>query len=681
MGKLSEPPADGCYGADPARCDPVSCMRFDNRENGRLDDLQQQQFPLHLTSAATVAATAAVAAVTAADRQWRLIEQEKVHSRRASRKLHRPNGIKSVRQLFSPSKAVLQATKDIESNSTEHSSQSRSSSNSDAGSGNHASSHSGSESDNELTGPDQPFYHDAVMFESGELLIRDQHRGKQQDSKRAQVNTPGKQNRRSSKAKSAEMQHLIKWKNVIRKGLMEACKVLSLIDSRMGDRQTRVVFCINATGGLPLSPASLIKLATFVRLIDRLAMQPPSGGTSNDVPVLFAPYKPNSEDNSKETKNLNPNASPTTWTPNIVVLLVSPVPHVLIGTGTQSAPHTTFPSQSGRDRSKTCAFLNPNFPWTNFKLWWSIHHVCHLPIYLEEEPSGHRIFEPVTAQSASGSPLVPQSFFPNPAGKGSMFDLFVGSHELSDLNAKRLRQLMTQISFMGRMINIERLQVEHQGLVRIDSGLWSGDALMGALVTWLCLLQHWPFHAAWLAVFIEQHLRGRDAGDLSGGPMSTPRRVAKSGSGNLITASEGDGIEQLTWSSTLSQLHARILKRLAPAVEVARMKAMSVSLGASQPGSEFNTRHMANYPPHVTSTLEICDLAMRDRDPRRLVEFLQSLNTDQTGVSDAFDLRGPFHSRVHSPFLAGLVTVRQLLRVMRLTPLMNPQINQWIRGR
>lgn len=33
-GKLNEPQFDGCYGTDAARCDPVSCMRLDIRENG-----------------------------------------------------------------------------------------------------------------------------------------------------------------------------------------------------------------------------------------------------------------------------------------------------------------------------------------------------------------------------------------------------------------------------------------------------------------------------------------------------------------------------------------------------------------------------------------------------------------------------------------------------------------------
>ncbi|THD22989.1 hypothetical protein D915_005899 [Fasciola hepatica] len=691
-GKLTEPPAEGCYGTDSARCDPISCMRFDIRENGRFDELhqqrlqQQQQFPLHLTSAATVAATAAVAAVTAADRQWRLIEQEKNSFRKERQKLRKSSGIKAVRQLFSPSKAVLQAIEDIESNSTEHSSQSRSSSNSCHDKRYRSGSQSRSDSADEMPGSVNPFFHDAVMFESGELLIRDQHHGKRQGSKKMKENHSSKQNvTRKNKRKSLEMQNLIKWKNIIRRGLMDACKVLSLIDSRLGDRQTRVVFCVNASCGLPASPASLIKLATFVRLIDRLAMQPPSGGTSNDVPVLFAPRELDTGKSMSQSKNLNPNASSTTWTPNIMVLLVAPVPNAFTGTGTQTDLHSSFRQQQQlhRDGQRSCTFSGITFPWTNFKLWWSVHHVCHLPIYLEEEPSGHRLFEPPKPQPATGSPAIPQPFFNAPGQKGSLFDLFLGSHELSDLNEKRLRQLITQISFMGRMINIERLQVERQGLVRIatpESGLLSGQAIMGALVTWLCLLQHWPFHAAWLAVFIEQQLRGRDTGEIIGSTgTNTPRRLARSGSSNLASGPDGDGINQLNWDSVLSQLHARILKRLAPAVEVARMKAMSVSLGASQPGPDFKTRPVTNYPPQVTSTLEICDLAMRDRDPRRLAEFLQSTILEQSGALEAFDLRGAFYGQMNNRLRAGAITVRQLLHVMRLTPLMNPQINHWIR--
>lgn len=345
-----------------------------------------------------------------------MIEQEK-KSRQVRQKFRKSSGIKAVRQLFSPSKAVLQATEDIESNSTERSSQSRSSSNSVYNLHCRAGSQSGSDSANQLPGLTNPLFHDAVMFESGELLIRDQHRQKRQDSKRVNASEQNKENRsRKRKSKSAEMQNLLKWKYLIRKGLMEACKVLSLIDSRLGDRQTRVIFCINATNGLPASPASLIKLATFVRLIDRLAMQPPSGGTSNDVPVLFEPYDPDSEKNVSESKNLNPNALRTTWTPNIMVLLVAPVPHIPTGDGTHTDSHSSYPlrqkqQHSNRDCLKGCTLSATTFPWTNFKLWWSIHHVCHLPIYLEQEPSGHRLFEPSRSHPVTGSPMVPQQMF------------------------------------------------------------------------------------------------------------------------------------------------------------------------------------------------------------------------------------------------------------------------------
>lgn len=112
---------------------------------------------------------------------------------------------------------------------------------------------------------------------------------------------------------------------------------------------------------------------------------------------------------------------------------------------------------------------------------------------------------------------------------------------------------------------MEHLQTERQGLVCLgatDSGLLPGHSFMGALVTWLCLLQHWPFHAAWLAVFIEQHLRGRGSGEMPDSTgTNTPRPLARSGSGNLASASDADGIDQLNFDSVLSQLHSRILKR------------------------------------------------------------------------------------------------------------------------
>ncbi|KER20986.1 hypothetical protein T265_10595 [Opisthorchis viverrini] len=665
-GKLGEPPMDMCYGMTGGRFDPMACVRMDGPCNARYaSNPSRAAFHLNqeLTSAATVAAAAAAAAVTAAaDQKWRLFSHS--HNRTNGN----PGGTK-VRV----DKPRLDAT-DVESQVSQSAT-----SDDDVDDGSESSEKGDDSSDIQTQ-----FQNNVNLCESGELLLKG-------DQKRKKGNATSNHrhgcDKKSMKSTAEAQQNLSKWKELIRKGLMEACKVLSMIDSRIGKRQTRIVLCITGTG-CPTSPTStIIKLATFIRLVDRLLMQPPEGGTSGDVTVMLEPSAKKPTSGKAEGK---PTSTSKLWTPNVIVLVAASVPSSLNPTASQlmANPPPLKSQHFVREPPSALMGQHPS-TWANFKLWWSVHHFCHLPLYLEDEPIGARINGPINLHqlpsitSPSMFPLQTTQYLPT---NSTLLDVYAGIHELADLNTKYLRQLLTMSAFMGRMLNIERLSVEQQGMIRIPAHALPGSAsylpTLAVLVTWLCLIQHWPFHAAWLALFIEEHFRsemGQDGPSRSHDAMTfsqSQRRISEETPANGQRTPQSD---PLHWNSDLAQLHNRVLRRLAPAVETARQKALSASIGTMHSGMDFPSRHLPSYPPHVMSTLDICDLALRDRDPRRLARFLRSTATQMNTSQEVTDPTAAATAGFSSLFAAGHITVGQLLRVMKLTPFLNPQISQWIK--
>ncbi|CAL8098498.1 unnamed protein product [Calicophoron daubneyi] len=687
-GQPVEPPADGCYGAVAAGFDPAACIRFDNGPQGFTDqgarDYQYQLMQQNLTSAATVAAAAAAAAVTAADRQWRIMEGGRRQSKSRRGKAHggqKPNG----NSFFSPNKSLGKAN-DVESNLSESCSPSGTSDDEEDGSSSEKSNENESEIENRR-------HSEALLYESGELLInkRKQEKHKKWKAKRRKSSV-------LSRAKAGDVKAITKWKETIRKALMDACNVLSMIDGRIGGRQTRVIFCISGAGFLPGTNTALMKLANFLRLVDRLLMQPPDGGSSNDVVVMLPPMNTGQSNKEKNAKESDPSLPPTAWTPNVIVLITARIP--AYSYPVEGNSYGYLGSAQARELSRSRSSLNaPPFQWTNFKIWWSIHHVCHLPLYLEEDPPGFMAKRPADFNLSSKTYQQQPAY--NLPKNASLLNVYLGPHELADLNEKRIRQLVTLTAFMGRMINIDRLVMGQPGLIRLTSNVPKVDAnqpSLFTLTTWLSLLVHWPFHAAWLVLFIERHFqshrveetqqldssRTRRTSSLGGGSCSL-RRTQSAGSDDAVLGdgSQPEKSDPIDWDSPLSQLHGRVLKRLASAIESARLKALSASLNAAQTSLDMTPRRGLAYPPHVISTLEICDLALRDRNPKRLAAFLHNLTPGQDVADQAagatVDWRGALIKSMQPPWHAGMVTVGQLIQVMHLTPFMNPQIINWIR--
>ncbi|KAF6770716.1 hypothetical protein AHF37_10531, partial [Paragonimus kellicotti] len=477
-----------------------------------------------LASAATLAAVAAAAAVTAAasDRQWHPPDRQQrrtTHETRAKRSFGNYYDVESQ-----------SASSDEEDREDEDESE--------------RFSDSDEETKEDL---EDRLQNEALLFDSGELLLHE--RGKKKPKRSRHDSTYSQGNGIKSGKKPGDIQTLLKWKTVLRNALLDVCRVLSMIDSRIGGRQTRVLLCVTGTNVPTGSTSAVVKLATFMKLVDRLLMQPPEGGTSGDVTVVLDPQMTENANDSKPEPNEGSSAC-TLWTPNVIVLVTATVPSPTHPNCANSLQSTRSMSASLPNPSSQTPLLTPGFPRTNFKFWWSIHHKCHLPIYLEDNPPGYHISEPHRLQ-----------------------------HTMTDCHRFSL-PTATELGFVKL-----------------------------------------PFYAL------------------------------------------------------------RLINLLAPAVETARQKALSASLSAFQSGADFtNRRPPFSYPPHVNSTLEMCELALRDRDPRRLAEFLQISEKNQSLAGDILGVGLP--ERAVPPFLeAGRITVAQLISVMKLTPFLNPQISKWIEGK
>ncbi|KAF5403275.1 hypothetical protein PHET_03012 [Paragonimus heterotremus] len=658
-GQLGDPPLNGCYAVPASKFDPSSCLRPDGMTNGRQfanhPTTATRPFsagPPDLASAATLAAVAAAAAVTAAasDRQWHPPDRQQ---RRTIR------GTKAKRSFGTYYDVESQsASSDEEDNEDEDESE----------------RFSDSDEDTKENLEDR-LQNEALLFESGELLLH--KKGKKKLKRGGHDSTYSPANGIKSGRKPSDLQTLLKWKTVLRNALLEVCRVLSMIDSRIGGRQTRVLLCVTGTDVPAGSTSAVVKLATFMKLVNRLLMQPPEGGTSGDVTMVL---DPKTSENSTDSKQEPSEGSPacTLWTPNVIVLVTATVPSPTHPNCASSFQSTKSMSASLPNPSSQTPRLTSCFPRTNFKFWWSIHHACHLPIYLEDDPPGYHINEPHRLQhTRTDSHRFSLPTATSVPTNSTLLDLYARFHQLANMNSKYLRQLLTLSAFLGRMINIDRLSAISQVDAHMPPSLANRPTSLSTLVTWLCLVQHWPFHAAWLAVFIDQNFREDSKRTTEGShPFGSSHILQddKHSSGSQRTTQP----EQLTWDSNLSQLHNRILKRLAPAVETARQKALSASLSAFQSGADItNRRPPSSYSPHVSNTLEMCELALRDRDPRRLAEFLQISETHQSVTGDIVGVGLP--ERAVPPFLeAGRITVAQLISVMKLTPFLNPQISKWI---
>ncbi|TPP57410.1 hypothetical protein FGIG_03514 [Fasciola gigantica] len=79
--------------------------------------------------------------------------------------------------------------------------------------------------------------------------------------------------------------------------------------------------------------------------------------------------------------------------------------------------------------------------------------------------------------------------------------LFLRDHELADWNGKMMKQLISATSFTSRFLRLCNLEVPIE-----------------EMILWITLVEYWPYHIAWLVVYLEGLIEGKSYG--TGKPIS-----------------------------------------------------------------------------------------------------------------------------------------------------------------
>ncbi|VDO86843.1 unnamed protein product [Schistosoma curassoni] len=150
-----------------------------------------------------------------------------------------------------------------------------------------------------------------------------------------------------------------------------------------------------------------------------------------------------------------------------------------------------------------------------------------------------------------------------------MIDLYVGKHDLLHFNKKRFRHLLTLTAFTGRMVKLDRLFTQRiiyqsgQKSLSYLSALqyFANEPSLNTLVMWLCFLTHWPFHAAWLGVFIENYQKCEIKERNNYLLINQTSRSQPEGLNRTLNDTNPSqfGMEQL--GPSLTALYSRVIKR------------------------------------------------------------------------------------------------------------------------
>ncbi|CAH8849748.1 unnamed protein product [Trichobilharzia szidati] len=649
--------------------------------------------PNKLASTASMAAAVAAAAVTAADRHWRQMGNTKMNDHNHCHYYHNQQNefdLEANLNEINNTKIVSNSSCHDDDNDDDDDDDENEDS-SDESKQSDSSEHSTVEEEEE---EDNVSRNDGLLFNSGEFLISGQNIpnsnykmfGKKHSSIPHQDKDYSKsmENNKRRKTISVERQ---KNEQLLRQYILDACCVLSMLDRRVGGRQTRLIICVGGKGGMIESSSTNKKLLDFMHLLDHVLMKPPCGGKSYDVPLILAPI-------GAPEKVMN-DVPPYVWLPNVVVIVTANISGISTDESripTNNSHHVNDPKQMNpMSSSLRLSSLDPSYAY-NFKIWHYIHQLCHLPIYIEDEPTGFSIRDQISEQSfispaRSASNIQHSHETKNDISQPkSLTDMYIGSHELSHFNKKKFRHLLTLTAFMGRMIKLDRLFTQRTIYMSSQKNLaylnalqyFTNEPSLNTLATWLCFLIHWPFHAAWLSVFIENYqkceIKERTNYLLNG------RHTSRSQPEGLNrTSIDGKmkhyGMEQL--GPNLTGLYSRVLKRLGPLIHTVRLKALaassspggilgppSVAAAAAAVHSNTESFPSAELLASINKTLKLCELAFYDKDPVKLGEFLKSCDSMQ------------MDPKCQQP---GSVTISQLVRAMKLTPFLNPQISKWIK--
>ncbi|VUZ45349.1 unnamed protein product, partial [Hymenolepis diminuta] len=370
----------------------------------------------------------------------------------------------------------------------------------------------------------------------------------------------------------------------LREEVMATCHTLHRLDAR-NDRQTRFLLSIDATAVSANPTTAPQRLAEFSGLLNRLFTLSPQGESGilwslDDAKDL---NEPTDSINSKRLKESTPNV------PNIIILLVCK-----------------------QNISPPCDTRSESQPICDF--WQNALDACHLTIFIDEPTEGppqtqvgnNNIIEShhSTKTNHCTDSRYPLAVWPSFL---SFPDFFVEEHPLADINLCKLKYLLIQMAFLGRMLKTSENQTN-----------WS--TLLEVATTWICLLVHWPFHTAWLSLFLEEHYFSGRAG------QTVRQRIRNSG----ITGSGGDSSDEdentasttsqpVLPEDTLPMLYSRVLERLAPALLACRSRGETRSSQIQSPASHRSHSSSGRWQnttggggSQASAALQLSELASRD---------------------------------------------------------------------
>lgn len=336
-----------------------------------------------------MAAAAAAAAVTAADRHWRQMENVKYTNHHHPQQVYERGQFKS-KDEFDLQGNLNRINSKMDTNFSGHDDDEDSSEESKQSDSNEHSSNE----DEESSPADGPLFNSGEHLINGENIPNSNHGTFHK--KNLLRNHQGKEysksigNNKRRKTISIERQ---KNEQLLRQYVLDACSVLSMLDRRIGGRQTRLIICVNAITGTVENSAATKKLLDFMHLLDHILMKPPTGGKSYDVPLILAPIG--------ATEGVMNDIPPTVWVPNAVMIIAANISGI---SANNSRTHTLDSvslndlNQVHRMSSALRLSLSNSSGGFNPKIWYSIHQLCHLPIYIEDEPLCFRVYDQINEQ-------------------------------------------------------------------------------------------------------------------------------------------------------------------------------------------------------------------------------------------------------------------------------------------
>ncbi|KAM3179755.1 hypothetical protein ACTXT7_000038 [Hymenolepis weldensis] len=327
----------------------------------------------------------------------------------------------------------------------------------------------------------------------------------------------------------------------LREEVMATCHTLHRLDAR-NDRQTRFLLSIDATA-VSANPATAPqRLAEFCGLLNRLFTLSPQGESGilwslDDAKDL---NEPSDSINSRRLKESTPNV------PNIIILLVC-------------KQNISPPCDSGSESQPTCDF------------WQNALDACHLTIFIDEPTEGPPQTQ-VGYNNVIESHHCTDSRYPLDVWPTflSFPDFFVEEHPLADINLCKLKYLLIHMAFLVYIVNLKYLikdssrtpEKANGRMLKTSENQSNWSTLLEVATTWICLLVHWPFHTAWLSLFLEEHYFSGRAG------QAVRQQIRNSGvigsGGN--SSDEDENTASITSQpvlpeDTLPMLYLRVLER------------------------------------------------------------------------------------------------------------------------